>query len=184
MGSFKPGDNIVHNFSILRILYATQASDAESCKLLRKPIIVLIGSIAEAILYDLYMVKIQIFTREGVPTIPDAVLEEIRNKTIDEFAKYISNARSKKLLGDAPKIYDKLDELRKLRNRIHIQNTKQHFDPDEPKTYNRRRQEMAEETLEELISYMVDNYSRSKGRQSVADFDLPWKTRIESNTAG
>ena len=184
MGSFKLGDNIVHNLAILRVLFASQAADLKAERLLRKPIIVLIGAIAEAILYDLYVIKIATFTREGVPTIPKATLDDIRNKTIDEFAKYISHARSKGLLGGNSKIYDDLDDLRKLRNRIHIQNTKQHFELDESKAFNRQRQKMAERTLEELISYMVKNYIRSKGRQSVADFCLPWDSQLQSQTAG
>ncbi len=178
IGNFKLGDNIVHNLSILRELYAIQSNGGRAATLFRKPIIVLIGAIAEAILYDLYVVKISTFTCEGVPNIPDNVLDEIRDKTIDEFAKYISNARSKQLLGDDPQIYDDLDDLRKLRNRIHIQNTKNHFEPDEYKAYTDARQVMAERTLETLISFMVAKHLRKSSLHCVAELELPWNSHL------
>lgn len=179
IGSFKLGDNIVHNLAILRELYAIQNTGTpKQVKLLRKPIVIFIGAIAEAILYDLYVVKIGGFKSEGVPNIEKDVLAEIRTKTIDEFAKYISHAQSKSLLGKTPDMYDSLDELRKLRNRVHIQNAKGHFERDESAAFNRKRQLQAETTLELLIAYMITNYRRSKRRQHVANFDLPWDTRL------
>lgn len=70
MGSFKLGDNIVHNLNILRALYAFQnAGDPNQQRLLRKPIILLIAFIAEAVLFDLYL-RIEEYTNEGVPNIP------------------------------------------------------------------------------------------------------------------
>lgn len=179
VGSFKLGDNIIHNLAILRELFAVQNSGTpEQAALLRKPIVVLIGAIAEAILYDLYVVKISTFTREGVPTIPQDLLDEIRTKTIDEFAKYIANAQSNSLLGATSDLYDSLDELRKLRNRVHIQNTKCHFEPDELDAFNEERQIEAEKTLERLIAYMSTNHLRSASKKYVADFVLPWNTRL------
>ncbi len=179
IGNFKLGDNIVHNLAILRELYVMQISGTpEQTELLRKPIIILCGAIAEAVLYDLYVIKISIFTNEGVPNIPPEVLEEIRTKTIDEFAKYISNARSKSLLGVESQLYDSLDELRKLRNRVHIQKAKGYFEPDESNAFNRTRQIETETTLERLIAYMSANHLRSSYRQCVAEFVLPWNTRL------
>ncbi len=174
IGSFKLGDNIVHNLSILGELYASQkAGTSEQRELLRKPIIVTIASIAEAVLFDLYL-RINSFTREGVANIPPIVLDEIRTKTIDEFAKYIDNAKSKSLLGGSTGIYDSLTELRKLRNRIHIQNAKSHFEPDEIDAFNASRQADAESTLETLLKYMEKNYPRTADKKCVEDFVLPW----------
>lgn len=179
IGSFKLGDNIVNNIAILTELYSFQESGTtEQADLLRKPIIVSIGAIAEAILYDLYVVKISNFTTEGVPSIPPQVLEEIRTKTIDEFAKYISNARSKSLLGNEHDLYDLLEDLRKLRNRVHIQNTKGHFEQDESKAFNSARQRDAETTLERLVAYMAAHHLRPKYTHHVADFILPWNSRL------
>ena len=182
VGSFKLGDNIVHNFEILRELYAIQKTGTQAqAEILRKPIVVFIGSIAEALLYDLYVVKISSFTHEGVPNILQEALDEIRTKTIDEFAKYISNAQSKSLLSTAVELYEALDELRKLRNRVHIQNAKEHFEPDEPVAFSEKRQRDAETTLEQLIDHMCKNHLRTKSRQCVADFELPWDTRLTAS---
>jgi hypothetical protein len=174
MGSFKLGDNIVYNLSVLRELYALQeAGNANQTELLRKPIILVIASIAEALLFDLYL-RIEHYTNEGVPNIPNDVLEEIRTKTIDEFSKYIANAKSKSLLGTDPALYDALDELRKLRNRIHIQNTKNHFEPDDRVAFNSVRQTAAERTLEILMKTMERDYTRVGIAGFVDDFILPW----------
>jgi hypothetical protein len=179
IGSFKLGDNIVHNLAIIRELYAYQKSATqEQSQLLIKPIVVLIGSVAKAILYDLYVVKIAKFTNEGVPSIPQNVLEETRDKTIDDFAKYIDNARSKSLLGASSDLYDSLNELRKLRNRVHIQNARGHYEPDESVAFNEARQREAETTLEQMIAYMCANHLRTPKRQYVPEFELPWNTRL------
>jgi len=111
---------------------------------------------------------------ESVANIPQMVLDEIRTKTIDQFAKYIDNAKSKKLLGSDTVIYDLLTELRKLRNRIHIQNTKAHFETDEIEAFNATRQSNAKNALETLLRCMEKNYSRTTDKKFVEDFILPW----------
>ena len=174
IGSFKLGDNIVYNLEILSEFYSNQNSgNVRQQKLMRKPIIVLIASIAEAILFDLYL-RIENFTREGVPNIPEAVLEEIRTKTLDQFAKYIDNSKSKNLLVGCPDIYDNLHTLRMLRNRIHIQNSKNHFEPDDEAAFTSDRQNTAEITLECLMKIMERDYTRSGVGSFVDDFVLPW----------
>ena len=144
---------------------------------MRKPIILLIASIAEALLFDLYL-RIEHYTNEGVPNIPNKVLDEIRTKTIDEFAKYIHNARSKSLLGADADLYDNLHELRKLRNRIHIQNTKNHFEPDDGAAFSSARQTIAEKTLERLMKIMERDYTRVGVGGFVGEFILPWDEHI------
>ena len=178
MGNFKLGDNINHNLKILRKLYSVQETGTpDQQMLMRKPIIVLIASIAEALLFDLYL-KVEHFTIEGVPSIPAEVLEEIRTKTIDQFAKYIDNAKSKSLLGSDTDIYDKLHKLRKLRNRIHIQNSKNHFEPDDEVAYSSARQTVAEKTLEYLMKLMERDYTREGVEGFVGDCILPWDDHI------
>ena len=178
IGVFKLGDNIVYNLSVLRELYSLQeAGNATRKELLRKPIILLIASVAEAILFDLYL-RIEKYTKEGVPNIPDEVLEEIRTKDIDEFSKYISNAQSKRLLGANPEIYSQLDDLRKLRNRIHIQNTKNQFEPDDQVAFNSDRQVVAEQALEDLMKIMERDYTRVGIERFVEDFILPWSNHV------
>jgi hypothetical protein len=55
IGNFKLGDNIVHNLNVLDLLYRVYADeDNEGKRLLCKPIILLLVSIIEAVLYDLH----------------------------------------------------------------------------------------------------------------------------------
>ena len=168
----------MHNLSTLSELYAIQETGSTiQKKLLRKPIIVFIASVAEAVLFDLYL-RIEHYTREGVQNIPEELLEEIRTKILDEFAKYIDNAKSKKLLGTDAVFYSNLHDLRKLRNRIHIQNSKNHFEPDDSVAFSRARQITAERTLESLMKIMERDYARVNVGDHVAEFILPWNAHI------
>lgn len=127
IGDFKLGDNINYNFSCLRVLYSSQDSmrmNNEDSSLFCKPITLIIVSIIEALLYDLFS-RITNNTREGVRNIAEQVLNDVRSKTIDQLETYIAAARKHDLLGaTGTDLYIKLDELRKVRNRVHIQNVK------------------------------------------------------------
>src|SRR5688572_17713989 len=132
IGDFKLGDNINHNLEILAYCYQRQADphDADAW-LLRKPIIIILGSICEAILHDLHM-RMKIYTSEGVRGVAISVLSYVRGKKIDKFEHYISSAKKHSLLGPPNEpIYAELDQLRKLRNRVHIQNEKCDFERNE-----------------------------------------------------
>jgi hypothetical protein len=176
MGNFKLGDNINHNLRILSLLYESQSQcDIPQKEVLCKPIIIFIASICEAVLADLHM-RIRLYTIEGVKNVADDVMDYIRGKKIDEFEKYIASARKYDFFdaGDTS-FYEALDELRRLRNRIHIQNTKRHFEPDECRAFTLKRQELAERILEKVMKTMLAKYSRSRERHAcVADFQLPW----------
>lgn len=119
MGNFKIGDNINYNLKILTLLYGyfnkTKTTD-EQKKLLCKPI---------TILYDFYS-KISTLTKEGVKNIKNNTLISIRGKRIDQLEKYIANTKKHNFFdSNNNEIYKNLDLLRRTRNRIHIQNTKQ-----------------------------------------------------------
>ena len=182
MGSFKAGDNINHNLRILSLLYDFQSNNTEDKKiLLNKPIIITIASICEAILYDLHM-RITCHTIEGVQNIAQSVINMIRSKKIDEFDKYIACAKKHDFF-DAKdsQLYEDLDTLRKLRNRIHIQNLKNHFEPDEEEAFSCDRKIMSEKTLEKVLKQMLKKYSREQGATGyVDDFELPWQEYFPS----
>lgn len=176
IGIFKLGDNIVHNLEVLSLLYEQQVSSThEQNSHLCKPIILLNASICEAILYDFHF-RINKFTREGVQNIDEDVVEYIRDKHIDEFEKYISSARKHDLFEASDSdFYQELDDLRKLRNRIHIQNTKNHFEPDDAEAFNMDRQQTSERILEKLAKTMALKYRRKDSvPKCVEDFKFPW----------
>ncbi|MBV2121695.1 MAG: hypothetical protein KUF74_09590 [Candidatus Thiodiazotropha sp. (ex Ctena orbiculata)] len=176
IGDFKLGDNINHNLKVLAYLYQRQddPGDADAW-LLRKPAIILIGSICEAILHDLHM-RMNLYTVEGVKGITATVLSYVRGKKIDKFETYIASAKKHSLLGaSSESIYSELEQLRKLRNRVHIQNEKKHFEDNDSQAFSAARQVSAEEALEKLIKTVSSNHPRpAHAAGHVNDFNLPW----------
>jgi hypothetical protein len=174
---FKIGDNINYNLKVLKLLYSTEANSSNENKcFFCKPIIIIIASICEAILYDFHL-RIRANTYEGILNLANTAIERIRSKKIDEFEKYIASARKNELF--EPKnssLYEKMDELRKLRNRIHIQNKKGHFEANEIDAFRIERKIMAEKILEQIIKQMNKKYYRPKTVTGyVNNFQLPWE---------
>jgi len=116
------------------------------------------------------------YTAEGVRGITASVLSYVRGKRIDKLEHYISSAKKHSLLGPPTEaIYDDLEQLRKLRNRVHIQNEKNDFEPNDSQAFSRDRQISAERTLERLMKVVSTNHPRAAGVGShVNDFQLPW----------
>ena len=182
MGSFKLGDNINHSLRVLALLYNQQSNGTlKQQMLLCKPIIIIIASVCEAVLYDFHL-RIRTYTFEGVRNIAQEMMLYVRSKKIDEFAKYIASAKKHDLFDAADtKFYEALDSLRKLRNRIHIQNPKNHFEPDDGNAFTLERQKIAEKVLEKVMKTMASKYSRDRNLCGyVADFELPWNEYFES----
>jgi hypothetical protein len=109
IGYFKLGDNINHNLKILAYLYQRQNDPSDTdAWVLKKPAIILIGSICEAILHDLHM-RMNLYTSEGVKGVAASVLSYVRGKKSDKFEKYIASAKKHSLLGASTvSIYDEL----------------------------------------------------------------------------
>lgn len=182
IGDFKLGDNIVHNLEIMGLLYRQyEIANQQEKRLLCKPIIVLLVSIVDAVLYDFHT-RIRYFTNEGVQNVAESSLKAIREmKGIDKLDKYIRTAENHTLFGPKNSVlYTELDDLRKLRNRIHIQNTKKEFELDEYKAFNDGRKQLAERVLEEILQTMSDKYSRK--HNYVRDFELPWDSYFTNET--
>lgn len=176
IGNFKLGDNINHSLKILAYFYQRQADPLDTdAWLLRKPIIIILGSICEAILHGLHM-RMKLYTNEGVRAIANSVLSYVRGKKMDKFEQYIASAKKHSLLGPPTEtIYDNLEQLRKLRNRIHIQNEKNDFESNDSQAFSRVRQISGERTVEQLIKAISTNHPRPAGVCGhVADFQLPW----------
>lgn len=176
IGNFKLGDNIIHNLKILAYLYQRQADKHDpDAWLLRKPAIIILGSICEAILYDLH-VRMKTYTTEGVRGIGNTVLSYVRGKQLDKFEHYILSAKKHSLLGSpTDAIYNDLEQLRKLRNRIHIQNEKHDFEANDSQAFSIKKQISAEQTLEKLMKVIAKRYLRPPSVSGhVKDFQLPW----------
>ncbi|MDO8478391.1 MAG: hypothetical protein Q7W02_19785 [Candidatus Rokubacteria bacterium] len=176
IGTFKTGDNINYNLRLLAVLYRHyEEANAEEQSLLCKPIILILVSIIEAILHDFHM-RIRVFTIEGVKTLADSVIAYIQGKDPDELETYIASARKHNLFEMANlRFYDILTELRKLRNRIHIQNTKGLPPPDEHNAFTQAKTLLAEKALERVVKKMAEKYPRGEHVSGfVGDFVFPW----------
>jgi len=174
IGSFKTGDNINHNLRILVLLYKYY-DDAipYDQNLLRKPIILLLVTIVEAVLHDFHA-RIVHNVSEGVSNLTDEVIAYIRGKKIDELEKYIVSARRHDFFDAGhTNFYDALDQLRKVRNRVHIQNIRVELESSDYHVFTERRKIMAEKAVELVLKTMAKKYGRGASRY-VKDFELPW----------
>lgn len=165
IGDFKVGDNILAGADALCRLWEQN----EGCTF-NKLMVVQAGSIVEAAL-DQIIYRAQRYVREGVPNIPANELETIRGTTIERFNNIIQAMRGRSLLdGLGANIYDELDCLRQLRNRIHIQ-----FD-DRPVNVGRDDSEaFADETVAwalrlciQVLTYLSNEYPRPAGLAAYA----------------
>ena len=68
--------------------------------------------------------------------------------------------------------YSQLDELRKLGNRVHIQNIWNHLPRNEYDAFNEDMKLEAERALEKTLRLMAEKYERK--HDFVAEFKLPW----------
>lgn len=182
IGDFKRGDNINYNLKILKTLYESHAAlEPEKQTYLRKPIFLTIMSIVEAILYD-FDSRIRHFTREGVQNLGNDILALIRGKQYDDLAKYIACAKRHSFFDTVhQQFYDELEELRKIRNRIHIQNYNNYLPRDENRAFTPNNIFLAECALEVVMRTMNKKYPRPISVQgAVEDFSIPWEARYES----
>jgi hypothetical protein len=179
---FKIGDNINHNLQVLKLLYDYYKDGTEHQKrLLCKPIILILVSIVEAILHDFHA-RIKNLTGEGVKNLAVSTIIYIRGKRHDVLEKYIISARKHDLFDtNNAEFYDQMDELRKLRNRIHIQNEKDDYEQDEHRAFNEQRKILAEKVLEKVVKIMAGKHSRSGHVAGhVSDFQFPWQEHLSS----
>ena len=179
MGNFKLGDNICFNLSVLKTLYDYRATGTAQQKLhLQKPIILLNVSIIEAVLYDLHD-RVKTFTREGVANLAESVISYIQGKQLDELEKYIVSAKKHDFFDQRDTgFYETLDELRKIRNRVHIQNTKRYFELDDEVAFSSERLKRSERALEIVMRTMARKYPRPQ-HNFVQDFELPWNAYFQ-----
>jgi hypothetical protein len=172
IASFAVGDNINLNLETLRLFYTLSAEDSSKGPLLRKPITVILVSIAEAMVYD-FISRIQ--SREYVTTVSPETVAALRKKDFLKLTNLIKGAKKFDLFKANDDFYEQLDELRKLRNRVHIQNERRHFERKEDVAFNVTRQRQAEVALEYIAKFLAAEHPRGTTTHGyVADFSFPW----------
>lgn len=177
IATFKIGDNIHFNLKTLRLLYDACEEDWTRKPFLMKPIIITIVSIAEAMLCD-FIGRIQ--SREWVSTLPRDTVKAIREKKYGDLSTLIAGAKKFDLFEASDPFYERLDDLRKLRNRVHIQNEKDHFERDEVQAFNEDRLLMAERALEFIAKTLSNSHPRGEStRGFLRPFEFPWHPHYE-----
>lgn len=184
--SYKNGDNVLYNFDILNILYKSQvSSDVGYRQCFNKPITLIISAIIECILSD-FIHRIKGHRREKIPNLSIKQIADFRYKVKDsglverqykEFNHFIQAIEKNKIFGDDKIIYKALDFLRKVRNRIHIQNNTANDLPlDENLVFTSSNLKLAENLLNIIMDKMLNNYYRP-GREDTSSINtkiFPW----------
>jgi preprotein translocase subunit SecA len=173
--SFKVGDNINYNLQILKILYNVYENSSENDRLLLiKPIVIFNTSITEAVLYD--FVEYRIRRANLTEKLFEEIAKALSGKYLDKFEHYIIQAEKYDFFKmKDTNFYNAMHSLRKVRNRIHIQNSK-HIEPkDEYKIFNEKAKVLSEKVLEKtLLTLSTDYPRREEYHKYVEDFELPW----------
>ncbi len=172
--SFKRMDNVNYNFTIIEALFEAKKINGTPSHF-NKPIIILMVSIIECILYD-FIQRIYQHVHETIPNLEVEAVSDTRSKKLDQLEVLIAHARKNNLLRSVNEdIYNVLDYLRKVRNRIHIHNAQQQLDDDEYKIFTGINLEMACQMLIKVCEVLCHVYPRpNREFVSMVDFPKPW----------
>ena len=171
-GDFKIGDNINYNLEVLNILYEAYSRLSDGYKLI-KPIVIFNTAIIEAILYD--FIENRIRNKSYGDPIFLEITPQLPNKKADKFKYLIEKSQDYDFfLMEDKAFYNDMDFLRKMRNRIHIQNGRFEEPRKEQEIYHEGLKILSEKILEKVIKTMTFHYEREKKYNYVKDFELPW----------
>lgn len=175
IGSFRTGDNIIYNLDFLTLLYGYFSKESKRNQLvLVKPIVTTIASIIEAILFD-FRARVRGHTKEKSVNLALEVLEIFQTKPNDKFQFYIEQARKHKFFDSETKtICKRLDALRELRNRVHIQNKENYKPLLESDAFTIEAKGEAEYLIKYIMIYMHNNHPRPSHARLKSDFVLPF----------
>ena len=173
MWSFKKGDNIVYNLEIVWELYNAKATSADKRKY-NKPILVTLVSIIECILDD-FSHRIVGHVNDQVPNISQADIAKFRTRKYDKLEHYIAASKKFNLFSKPASFYDLLDELRKARNRVHIQNSKNQLAADEYNVFTDALLVKAQHAFEIVLATMIVKFPRGSRTVAPRSVPLPWR---------
>ena len=171
---FKRMDNVNYNFRIVELLYAEKKKSNNP--LFIKPIMITLISIIECMLYD-FIIRIQAHSADTIPNLEQDIINDIKEKEIDQFEVIIAQVKKQNLLRAAStsNVYSDLDLLRKIRNRVHIQNTQQELNRDDYNVFISASLQLAEKMFERVCEVLCNVYPRwGKQPLLMADFPRPW----------
>lgn len=173
MWSFKKGDNIIYNLEIVWELYEAKSRSTDKRKY-NKPIIVTLVSIIECILDD-FAYRIRGHVRDTVPNISQADIEKFRTRKYDKLEHYIAASKKFNLFNRTVDFYDLMDELRKARNRVHIQNSTNQLASDEYNVFTDALLIKTQRAFEVVLGTMIMRFPRHGRTIAPRSVPLPWR---------
>ena len=173
MWSFKKGDNIIYNLEVAWELYEAIARSADKRKY-NKPITVILVSIIECILDD-FTYRIRGHVNDTVPNMSQSDIDMFRTRKYDKLEHYIAASKRFNLFNQPTGFYDSMDELRKARNRIHIQNSKNQLAADEYNVFTDALLVKAQQALEVVLATMIVKFPRNRRTVLPNSVPLPWR---------
>jgi len=172
---FKRMDNVNYNFRIAELLYDAKKKESDN-PLFIKPITIILISIIECMLYD-FIMRVQTHSADTIPNLGQDIIDDIKKKEIDQFEVIIAQVKKQNLLraSSTSSVYSDLDLLRKIRNRVHIQNTRQDLSEEDYDVFTSKNLQLAERMIERVCEVLCNVYPRW-GRQPLlmVDFPRPW----------
>ncbi len=173
MWSFKKGDNIVYNLEIVWELYEGRVRSTDKRKY-NKPIIITLVSVIECMLDD-FAYRIRGHAHDTVPNISQADIATFRTKRYDKLEHYIAASKRFNLFSRTNDFYDLMDELRKARNRVHIQNSTNQLAADEYNVFTNALLVKTQKVFEIVLGTMIVKFPRHGKTVVPGGVPLPWK---------
>jgi len=174
--NFKRMDNVNYNFEILEVLYAAKRASNNDPRF-NKPITIIIMSIVECTLHD-FISRINQHSSDSFPNITQTIIFYFRGfPETDELKFLIPRIQLKNLLRVPPtdSIYEDLEHLREIRNRVHIQNKYSAEPADEYRVFTETELVRAQQCLEKVYDALCNVYPRwQKQPIPISDFPRPW----------
>ena len=173
MWSYKKGDNIIYNLEVVWELYEAKARSVDKRKY-NKPITVILVSIIECILDD-FTNRIRGHVNDTVPNISQSDIVMFRTKKYDKLEQYIAASKKLDLFNQPASFYDSMDVLRKARNRIHVQNSKNQLAADEFNVFTDALLAKAQQAVEVVLATMIVMFPRNGRTIAPNSVPLPWR---------
>lgn len=176
IGKFKTGDNITYNAGIICDLYDAAKRIGGAC--LYKPKIVFNVSLIDAAFYDfIYRIQKQAIEFTYLDADTREKIRQLDRSKLNTFKSHINKFRHYNLLGKNQELYDEINELNTLRNRIHIQNEKGVFHKDDADAFTEEKLVQSERCTEFVLKFLSLNYPRIP--KCVKDIELPWADHFD-----
>lgn len=169
-------DNVNYNFRIVTELYDAKKKSSQK-SLYNKPITIILVAIIECMLYD-FIIRIKGYKWDPFPNMTTRIAQSIRGiNDTDQMSKLINICRDEDLLQDATKgsFYDELEEVNKIRNRLHIQNKYGYSASDEHRVFTASNLLLVQETFKHVCDVLCNVYPRwNQSPIPMSDFPEPW----------